>query len=164
MSYANQPTPDFEREAETRIKRYPVSRRSAALPLLHLWQETFGYISEQGIEWIARKLNLESISILELATFYPMFRRRPFGKIHIKVCRTLSCELRGNREIFARLLELTRVEGEPHSPMHSPDGKFSLEFVECLACCGTAPVLMINDDLFENVTPSALESLIGKYE
>src|SRR6185295_12715594 len=81
------------------ITHYPVSKRSASLPLLHLWQEKFGHISPQGIEWIAAKLELQPINILELVTFYPMFRQHPAGKIQIKVCRTLSCALGGGYEL-----------------------------------------------------------------
>ena len=85
----------FEAQTDEIITHYPVSKRSASLPLLHQWQETFGYISPEGIEWIAHKLDLQPINILELVTFYPMFRQHPAGKIQVKVCRTLSCALGG---------------------------------------------------------------------
>ena len=76
------------------IARYPQDRlRSAALPLLHLWQEHFGFVSDEAITWIATKLELAPINVLELVTFYPMFRRVPAGKRHIRVCRTLSCAM-----------------------------------------------------------------------
>src|SRR4051812_22864306 len=81
------------------ISHYPVSKRSASLPLLHLWQEHFGYISQEAITWIAEKLELQPINILELVTFYPMFRQHPAGKRHIRVCRTLSCALAGSHEL-----------------------------------------------------------------
>ena len=77
------------------IGHYPVSKRSATLPLLHLLQEHFGYISEEAITWVATKLELEPINVLELVTFYPMLRQHPVGKHHIRVCRTLSCALGG---------------------------------------------------------------------
>src|SRR5438105_7376030 len=82
------------------IRRYPPDRkRSAAMPLLHLWQEEFGFISDEAVRWIAAKLELQPINILELVTFYPMFRQQPAGKRHIRVCRTLSCAMAGSYEL-----------------------------------------------------------------
>src|SRR5580700_11897475 len=78
------------------ITHYPVSRRSATMPLLHLIQEHFGYISDEAIMWIAQKLEIQPINVLELVTFYPMFRRKPIGHTHIRVCRTLSCAMAGS--------------------------------------------------------------------
>jgi NADH-quinone oxidoreductase subunit E len=154
----------FEAQANELITHYPVSKRSASLPLLHLWQETFGYISPEGIEWIAAKLDLQPINILELVTFYPMFRQHPAGKIQIKVCRTLSCALGGAYKLCGYFKDKCKV-GEPdaHGLAISEDGKYSVEFVECLAACGTAPVIMINDDFYENVTHPRADELLSKY-
>jgi NADH-quinone oxidoreductase subunit F len=179
------------------IARYPVSKRSASLPLLHLWQEQFGFISDEGIRWIAEKLELQPINILELVTFYPMFRRAPAGAKHIRVCRTLSCAMNGAhalRDAIARAagIDIVRWEteyygrphGDPerrhsvdktadperHHEVHnaghgnpiavSPDGKYSIEFVECLASCGSAPVAMVNDLFKENIRPDDAASLL----
>ena len=154
----------FEAQADELITHYPVSKRSASLPLLHLWQETFGYVSPEGIEWIAAKLGLQPINILELVTFYPMFRQHPAGKIQIKVCRTLSCALGGAYTLCNYFHERCKT-GEPdaHGLALSPDGKYSVEFVECLAACGTAPVIMINDDFYEDVTRQRADELLLKY-
>jgi len=156
---------DFEAQADELITHYPVSKRSASLPLLHLWQETFGHISPEGIDWIAAKLGLQPINILELVTFYPMFRQHPAGKIQIKVCRTLSCALAGSYALCDHFREKCGV-GEPdaHGLALSPDGKYSVEFVECIAACGTAPVIMINDDFHENVTPQRANELLLQYK
>src|SRR5262249_13745159 len=79
---------ELERKMDDAIARYPGEhRRSAAMPLLHLWQEHFGFVSDEATVWIAEKLGLQPIHILELVTFYPMFRRQPAGKTHIRVCR-----------------------------------------------------------------------------
>ena len=155
----------FEAQADELITHYPVSKRSASLPLLHLWQETFGYVSPEGIEWIAAKLGLQPINILELVTFYPMFRQHPAGKIQIKVCRTLSCAL-GNSYALCDYFRKECGVGEPdaHGLAISPDGKYSVEFVECLAACGTAPVIMINDDFYEAVTQRRADELLAKYD
>ena len=163
------------------IAHYPVSKRSASLPLLHLWQEHFGFISDEAITWIAAKLELEPIHILELVTFYPMFRRQPAGKTHIRICRTLSCALGGayelrervakaagiNLEEFEKEQERTVVHGHPHNPGHgnpiaiSPDGRYSMEFVECLASCGTAPVAMVDDKFKESISLDKAADLLG---
>jgi NADH-quinone oxidoreductase subunit E len=154
----------FEAQADELITRYPVSKRSASLPLLHLWQETFGYISPEGIEWIAAKLALQPINILELVTFYPWFHQHPLGKIHIRVCRTLSCALGGAYELRDYLAKKCKTaQPDHHGLAISEDGKYSVEFVECLAACGTAPVLMINDDFYENVTHQGADELLTKY-
>ncbi len=163
---------DFQAQIDEAISHYPVSKRSAALPLLHLFQEHFGFISDESIHWIAAKLDLQPIHILELVTFYPMFRREPAGRHHIRVCRTLSCAMAGSYELKRAFC--TSVGIDPHVVDHphtgggphihtSPDGKFSIEFVECLASCGSGPVCMINDDFHENVQPQRLPELLGRY-
>jgi NADH-quinone oxidoreductase subunit E len=153
---------EFEKQVDEVITHYPASKRSASLPLLHLWQEKYGYVSEQAVHWIANKLGLQPINILELVTFYPMFRQKPFGKCHIRVCRTLSCALAGSYELLAHLKKVTGATGDEHHPMHSADGKFTVEFVECLASCGTGPVMMINDDFYEGVSHQKAEELVKK--
>jgi len=90
---------DLLAKIDEAITHYPASKRSASLPLLHLWQEHFGFISDEAVSWIAQKLELQPINILELVTFYPMFRRHPAGKRHIRVCRTLSCAMAGSYEL-----------------------------------------------------------------
>jgi len=141
-------------------------KRSAALPLLHLWQEHFGFISNEAMNWIAQKLALQPINILELVTFYPMLRQERAGKTHIRVCRTLSCAMAGGFELMDKFCEATdiqrKIEKEGmHNPIStSPDGKYSIEFVECLASCGTAPACMIDEALHENVDPNAARDLL----
>src|SRR3954467_12528779 len=150
------------------IARYPADRkRSAAMPLLHLWQEEFGFISDEGIGWIARKLELQPINILELVTFYPMYRQAPAGKTHIRVCRTLSCAMAGSYQVMEGACAAAGIERHnDHNGMHNPvsvskDGKYSIEFVECLASCGTAPVCMVQDELIENVQPENAPALLA---
>jgi NADH-quinone oxidoreductase subunit F len=149
------------------IAHYPEDhRRSAAMPLLHLWQEHFGFISDEGVLWIAAKLSLQPIKILELVTFYPMFRQQPVGKTHIRVCRTLSCAMVGSYQLMENLCAATGIERRGHADaMHnpisvSPDGNYSVEFVECLASCGTAPVCMIGEELRENVDVDSIADLL----
>ena len=136
------------------------------MPLLHLWQEHFGFISDDAVIWIATKLGLEPVNILELVTFYPMFRQEAAGKTHIRVCRTLSCAMAGSFQLMENLCAATGISRERQSEgMHDPisvsaDGNYSVEFVECLAICGTAPVCMVNEELHENVIPVSVTELI----
>ncbi len=155
---------ELEKKIDEVITHYPVSKRSASLPVLHLWQEQFGFISDEAIEFIAKKLDLQPVHILELVTFYPMFRREAIGKHHIKVCRTLSCALGGAHETHACFKKQTGAQGDDHGPITSPDGKYTIEYVECLAACGTAPVVMVNDDFYENVGPQKVGELLNKYK
>jgi NADH-quinone oxidoreductase subunit E len=177
------------------ISHYPVSKRSASLPLLHLWQEHFGYISDEAIKWIAARLDLQPIHILELVTFYPMFRRHPAGKRHIRVCRTLSCQLAGAYELRdavakAAGIDLKKWEAEYYGHEHgdaehshgleksisehvvhnaghgnpiarSADGQYSIEFIECLASCGSAPVAMVGDLFKENIKLEEAANLLN---
>ncbi len=128
------------------------------MPLLHLWQEHFGFINDAGIDWIAAKLGLEKINILELVTFYPMYRQQPAGRTHLRVCRTLSCAMAGSYQLRDALARTCGIDLHSHDTgMHNPirvsaDGRYSIEFVECLASCGTAPVCMVDDVLHENVS------------
>jgi NADH-quinone oxidoreductase subunit F len=151
------------------IARYPSDdRRSAAMPLLHLWQERFGFVSDEAVVWIAEKLGLPPINILELVTFYPMFRQEPPGKTHIRVCRTLSCAMAGGFQLMENLcttLDIQRPSAGDgmHNPIRvSAEGDYSVEFVECLASCGTAPVCMIGEQLYENVDVNSIADLLRK--
>jgi NADH-quinone oxidoreductase subunit E len=161
-------TPALEAAADATLSHYPVSKRSATLPLLHLIQQQFGFLSAAAIEWVAGKLELEPIKVLEVVTFYPGFRQCAPGKYHIRVCRTLSCAMGGSHELMARLCELTGIDRSQCDPHHhpiavSPCGNFSVEFAECLASCGTAPVCMVNDDFHEGVTTDHAEALLAQY-
>ena len=150
--------PETLKQIDEVITHYPV-KRSALLPLLHLIQEDTGWISKDAIEWIAVKLELQPINVYEVVTFYPMFRQKPIGRRHIKVCRTLSCALNGGKE----LCEYFQTKLGAKLDQTTPDGKFTISEVECIASCGTAPVIMINDDFYENVSKGTADQLIEKY-
>src|SRR5688572_31205704 len=151
--------PTLEAEIDELITHYPV-KRSASLMLLHALQEHFGYLSKEAIEWTAAKLGLQPINIYELVTFYPMFRQSPIGKHHLKVCRTLSCALGGSYKLHEHLCKKLALDGQAHGPQTTPDGKFTVEFVECLASCGTAPVMMCNEDFHEGVTSVRADQIL----
>jgi NADH-quinone oxidoreductase subunit E len=143
--------PDLETELDEIITHYP-KKRSASLMLLHAIQEHFGFISRQGVEWIAAKLELQPINIYELVTFYPMFHQKKLGRFHLRVCRTLSCALGGSYKLHEHFCTKLGLDPHGHGPQTTKDGKFTVEFVECLASCGTAPVMMCNDSFYEGVS------------
>jgi NADH-quinone oxidoreductase subunit E len=157
--------PDFalpttlESEIDELITHYP-KKRSASLMLLHAVQEHFGFISRQAVEWIAAKLELQPINIYELVTFYPMFHQKPIGKYHLKLCRTLSCALGGAYELHEHFCEKLGLDPESHGAQTTQDGKFTVEFVECLASCGTPPVMMCNDSFHEGVTKKRADEIL----
>ncbi|MDR2863098.1 MAG: NAD(P)H-dependent oxidoreductase subunit E [Puniceicoccales bacterium] len=136
------------------IARYP-EKRSAVLPLLHLVQETFGWISDEGIQWVAGQTGTTPVEVLGVVTFYPMFRQQPAGRRQVRVCRTLSCALRG---AYHTMEALEKAFGCQRGGT-SADGDISLEFVECIASCGTGPVVQVDHALHEGVTPDKAEEL-----
>ena len=153
--------PALEAEANELISHYPV-KRSATLMLLHEVQEHFGYISREAVDWIAAKLDLQPINVFEVVTFYPMFRQAPAGKFQFKVCRTLSCALGGSAQLRKHHCEKFGLDDHTHGLQTTQDGKFSVEFVECLASCGSAPVMMINEEFHQGVTPAKADELISR--
>ncbi len=151
----------LEAEIDEIVTHYP-EKRSASLMVLHAAQDHFGWISREAIEWIARKLDLQPINIYELVTFYPMFRQEPAGRHQIKVCRTLSCALGGSGKLHRHFCERLGLDPGKHGLQTTKDGKFSVEFVECLAGCGAAPVMMCDDDFYEGVSPRNADEILAK--
>jgi NADH-quinone oxidoreductase subunit E len=146
----------FESKLKEYIAMYP-EKGSAVMPALYLAQEYFGYISQEAILWVAQRLDWPPVKVMEIATFYTMYYKRPVGKYHVQVCRTLPCALRGARGLTALLEELWRLQ--PNEV--SVDGKWSYEEVECLGSCGSAPMCQINDRFFENLTVDDLRGIIN---
>ncbi|MDA7882285.1 NAD(P)H-dependent oxidoreductase subunit E, partial [Akkermansiaceae bacterium] len=104
-------TEALEKKADERIAQYPDDhKRSAVLPLLHEVQHRFGYISPESIDWVAGKLEIEPIKVVEVVTFYPGFRQKAPGKLHLRVCRTLSCAMGGSYELMDKLCEITGID------------------------------------------------------
>ena len=140
---------------ETLENRYPV-KRSALIPMMLYAQDEFGYISDEMIKEIARRLDLNSVQVTETLAYYSMLRRKPLGKYHVQVCTNVSCMLRGGYELLdyaKRRLEIGHKEV-------TQDGAFSLEEVECLGACTGAPCMQINYDYFENLTPQLFDDII----
>ncbi len=144
--------------AEDRIAKYPEGRQaSAVISLLWRAQEQEGWVTEPAIEVIAAMLSMPKIRVLEVATFYTMFHLEPVGRIaHLQVCGTTPCWLRGAND----LKEVCRKRIN-HDQFHlSADGAFSWEEVECLGACVNAPLIQINADTYEDLTPARLEAII----
>jgi len=157
----------LEAKIDEAITHYPVSKRSAVLPVLHLLQEHFRYLSEDAVNYTAQKLGLEPIKVLEVVTFYPGFRQEAPGKVHIRVCRTLACAMAGSYETMNKFCEVANIDRSHLSHHHpiakSADGSYSIEFVECLASCGSAPVLLVEDEFYEKVTTDKVAEVLAKH-
>ncbi|WP_163338091.1 NAD(P)H-dependent oxidoreductase subunit E [Desulfopila sp. IMCC35008] len=149
---------DEERDSEFErlIKRYP-TRESMILPALWLTQEQEGWISAEAIAYIADRIGTFAVKVLEAATFYTMFNLEPKGKFHICVCRTLSCWLREKQAIVDFLADEIGIR--PNQV--SEDGLYSLEEVECLGHCGTAPVVQVNGEFHENMDVDKMKALLA---
>jgi NADH-quinone oxidoreductase subunit E len=144
---------DARARAREIVARYPRAR-SALLPMLHLVQSAEGFVSPDGITLCAEELGLTKAEVGAVATFYTMYKRRPTGDWLVSVCTNLSCQLLGGDEVFACL---SRHLGVGHDET-TTDGRFTLEHAECLAACDYAPVMTVNYEFFDDVTPeSALE-------
>jgi NADH-quinone oxidoreductase subunit E len=152
---------ELETELDEVATHYP-QKRSASLMFLHAIQEHFGCVTPEAMEWTAKKLGLEPISIYELVTFYPMFRQEPGGRYQIKICRTLSCALGGSHELRDYICKKLGLDANEHGPQTTQDGKFTVEFVECLAGCGSAPVVMVNEEFHEGVTKEKLDEICAR--
>jgi NADH-quinone oxidoreductase subunit E len=145
----------LDADAAEIIGRYPRSR-SALLPLLHLVQAEEGYVSDDGIAFCARHLGLAEAEVTAVVSFYTMYKRRPVGEYHVGVCTNTLCAVMGGDQILAGLREHLGVgDDEP-----TGDGKVSLEHVECNAACDYAPVVMVNWEFFDNMTPESARALV----
>ncbi len=146
---------DLKQKFDAVIARYPV-KRSAIVPLLMFAQDDEGYVTEEAIQEIARRVGVRPIEVIEDIGYYSMLRRRPIGRYNLQVCTNISCMLRGGEQI---LEHCSKKLGIGHKQT-TPDGHFSLEEVECLgACCG-APAAQVNYDYHENLTPEKIDQLI----
>lgn len=141
----------------TIVARYP-ERQAALLPVLWLAQREFGWLSDETIAYVAALMELPAARVAGVASFYTMYYRRPIGHHHLQVCRNLSCSLRGSADITACIEKHLGIKvGET-----TPDNRFTLSEVECLASCGTAPMLQVNDEYVENLSPERTLALIER--
>ncbi|KJY40416.1 NADH dehydrogenase [Streptomyces sp. NRRL S-444] len=157
------PAPDFpadvrarlEADAKDVIARSPDSR-SALLPLLHLTQAEEGFVSRTGIRFCAEVLGLTTAEVTAVATFYTMYRRKPSGDYQVGVCTNTLCAVMGGDAIFDELKQHLGVGNNETTP----DGKVTLEHIECNAACDYAPVVMVNWEFFDNQTPESAKAMV----
>jgi NADH-quinone oxidoreductase subunit E len=155
MAFSHETRARLDTRAGEIIARYPRSR-SALLPLLHLVQAEEGYVSADGIDYCAGRLGLTEAEVSAVVSFYTMYKRQPVGDYHVGVCTNTLCAILGGDQILADLREhLGVADNEP-----TPDGKVSLEHVECNAACDFAPVVMVNWEFFDNMTPDSARQLV----
>lgn len=148
-------TPEREKQVSDLLTRYPETR-AAMLPVLWLCQEQNGYISEEVMEYVAQRLDVSAAAVKGVVTFYTMFFDHPVGKNVIWVCRTIACDVRGGKALCEHLESKLDV----HMGETTKDGKFTLLKAECLAACGQAPMVQINDAYYENLDVEKLDRII----
>ena len=137
------------------ISKYP-EKQPAVMATLYIAQEQNGYISNEAIKEVATILDMTPEEVLGVVTFYTMYFKKPMGKNHIQVCTNVSCMLRGGYEIWNQVKEKLGVDNMGVTA----DQKFSLEEVECMGSCGTAPMIAVNEDYYENLTKDKVEEIL----
>ena len=146
----------YHKEIDDILSRYPV-KRSALIPLLYLAQQDEGFVSETAMKEIAGLLRLTPPQVYETVTFYTMFNLKPVGKFHLQVCKSLMCALAGSDTVIGWVkTKLGIGPGEM-----TTDRLFSLSAVECLAACGTAPMMQVNDDYYERLTEERFDKVLA---
>lgn len=153
------PKPTFSKAALETIatlrKRYP-THQAALIPTLFVAQREFGYLTPAALELVAETLGLPVTKVASTATFYTMFNKEPVGRFHVQVCKNISCYLRGSDDVTRAIEDECDVD----CGATTPDGLFTLTEVECLAACGRAPVVQVNEDYHESMTPDGARQLI----
>ena len=155
MGFTEQETAELTERASEIIARYP-KPRSALLPLLHLVQAKEGLVSRDGLAFCAEQLGLSEAEVTAVVSFYTMYKQRPVGEYHVGVCTNTLCAIMGGDTIYSELRSHMGTEGDEPTP----DGKVSMERVECNAACDYAPVVMVNWEFFDNQTPESAKELV----
>ncbi|MFC3908919.1 NADH-quinone oxidoreductase subunit NuoE [Legionella dresdenensis] len=139
------------------IAKYPADQKqSAVMSALRIVQEQYGFLTAELMDAIAEYLEMPAIAVYEVATFYTMYEHKPIGRNLINVCTNISCKLRGSSEIVDYLQQKLGVKlGET-----TPDGRFTLRFVECLGACVNAPMMQVNKDYHENLTREKIDQVL----
>jgi NADH-quinone oxidoreductase subunit E len=151
-------SPEQERQLQEVLARYP-NKMSACIPVLHLCQEANdNWVSEEVVKFVAERLELSTAHVQGVVTFYHLFNREKPGKHQVWVCRTLSCALRGSDRILKHCEKrLGIVAGET-----TDDGRVTLRTAECLASCGTAPMMQVDKDYFENLSEDRVDEILDR--
>jgi NADH-quinone oxidoreductase subunit E len=151
----------FDHELAEVLKRYPPDRKaSAMLPALRIGQEIFGHLSPAVQHLAAERLGTSPARAEEVATFYVMFHTKPVGRHLVEVCTNVSCCLSGAERLYEHLRKKLGVENGGTTA----DGKFTLREVECLGACGTAPAMLVDEEMYERLTPAEVDRILGSLE
>ena len=150
-------TADRERELTEILTRYP-TKMAACIPLLHLCQEQEGYVSADVISFVSNRLDLPPAHVQGVVTFYTLFNQKPVGKHQVWICRTLPCALRGSGDVIKQCEKKLGI----HVGETTADGKVTLRTAECLASCGTAPMMQVDKDYYEDLTPARVDEILAK--
>jgi NADH-quinone oxidoreductase E subunit len=153
LSFSRETRDDFERL----LTRYP-TKQAALLPTLWLAQREWGWISREAVDYVATLLELSPAFVWGVVTFYTMYNRAPVGRHLIQVCTSISCHLNGAGEVYTECLKRL---GDLKPGQTTPDGKFTVVEVECLAQCDKAPAVMVNDDDHFEITRDKLDAFLG---
>ncbi|HSK29499.1 MAG TPA: NAD(P)H-dependent oxidoreductase subunit E [Candidatus Limnocylindria bacterium] len=149
-------SPETLKKFEETVARYP-KKEAAMLPVLYLAQREFGHLGPEAIEYVAGLMGQAPARVSGVVSFYTMYNMKPIGRHHIQICRTLPCALGGAEKITAFIKQRLGIE----AGQTTPDGRFTLSEVECLASCGTAPMMQVNDDYYENLTEAKIEDIFA---
>ena len=146
------------KEVEKIKKRYP-DNKSALLPVLWIIQEKYGWISDDSMKYVGDLLQIPYEHILGVVSFYTMFNEKPVGKYNLQICTNVSCMLRGGYELFNFISEKLKIKNKETTK----DGMFTIEEVECLGSCATAPMMQVNNkEYYENLTKEKLEKILAE--
>ena len=151
--------PQLESKFNDLIGRYPI-KRSALIPMMLYAQDQFGFLGDEILEEIAKRLDLNLIQVEETLAYYSMLRRKPAGRYHIQVCTNISCMLRGGNELYQHVQKRLGIGNKEVSP----SGTFSLEEVECMGACTGAPAVQVNYDFYENLDPDKIDALFEQLQ
>jgi NADH-quinone oxidoreductase subunit E len=142
-----------------KMKEYP-TERSFLVPMLLYTQDELGYLSNEAIAYLAKKVNLSELEIRNVISYYSMLTTRPRGRYHVQVCTNISCMLRGAEEIFEHCQERLGIGNR----QTTADRRFSLEEVECIGACSWAPAMQVNYDFHEELTPDKVDAVLQQYQ
>jgi len=148
-------SPERQKQLDKLLPRYP-NKEAVMLPALRLAQAEAGYVNAEALELVARLLEVPIARVTAVATFYTMYDKKPVGRHHVQVCQNLSCSLMGAEHIIEHIeKKLGITSGEM-----TGDGRYSLSRVECLGSCGTAPMMQVNDDFYEDLDAAKIDKIL----
>ena len=151
-------SPELAARFDKLVTLYPV-KRSALIPMLLYAQDEVGYVSEAAIQEVAQRLDLTDLDVRSVLSYYSMLRTKPAGKYNVQVCTNISCMLRGGYEILDHCKRRLGIENK----QTTADGQFSLEEVECIGDCCSAPAMQVNYDFHDELTPAKMDEILDQY-